>query len=46
MRVGLPGVVDDYQVTFRVPPDVAKGTATVQVSAAWIPGPEIKIAIQ
>ena len=44
--VGLPGAVDGYQVLFRVPPDAAKGMATVQVSAAWIAGPSVTIAIQ
>ncbi len=34
--VGLPGAVDGYQVNFRVPPDTAKGPASIQVSAAWI----------
>ena len=44
--VGFPGTVDGYQVNFRIPPDTARGTATVQVTAAWIAGPEVKIAIQ
>jgi hypothetical protein len=34
--IGLPGTVDGYQVNFRLPPDTAKGTTTIQVSAAWI----------
>ena len=37
--VGFPGAVDGYQVNFRVPSDVAKGPATIQISAAWISGP-------
>lgn len=44
--VGFPGAVDGYQVNFRVPPDAARGTATIQVSVAWIAGPEVRIAIQ
>lgn len=44
--VGYPGAVDGYQVNFRVPSDIAKGTATVQVSAAWISSAAAKIAIQ
>jgi len=44
--VGFPGVVDGYQVNFRVPPDAAKGTATIQVSAAWIAGTAVSIPIQ
>ncbi len=44
--VGFPGAVDGYQINFRVPPDTAKGTATIQLSAAWIAGPAVSIAIQ
>jgi uncharacterized protein (TIGR03437 family) len=43
---GFPGSVDDYQVNFRVPPDAAKDVATVQVSAAWIAGNPVQIAVQ
>jgi hypothetical protein len=44
--VGFPGAVDGYQVNFRLPPDTAKGVATVQVSAAWISGPTVSITVQ
>jgi uncharacterized protein (TIGR03437 family) len=44
--VGYPGSVDSYQVNFRVPSDATKDTATVQITAAWIAGPEVKMAIQ
>ena len=44
--VGFPGAVDGYQVNFRVPSDMAKGPATIQVSAAWITGPGVTIATQ
>ena len=44
--VGYPGTVDGYQVNFRVPSGVAAGTATVQVSSAWIAGIPVKIAIR
>jgi uncharacterized protein (TIGR03437 family) len=44
--VGFPGAVDGYQVNFRVPPDVERGTATIQISAAWIAGSPVSIAIQ
>jgi uncharacterized protein (TIGR03437 family) len=44
--VGFPGAVDGYQVNFRIPPDTAKGTATIQVSAAWIAGPTVGISVQ
>ena len=44
--VGFPGAVDGYQVNFRVPPDTAKGPATVQVVAAWIQGTAATIMVQ
>ena len=44
--VGYPGSLDGYQVNFRVPQDAAKGVATIQVSAAWIAGPAVQIALQ
>ena len=43
---GYPGSVDGYQVNFRVPPDTAKGVAGIQVSAAWITGAAVSVAIQ
>ena len=44
--VGLPGTVDGYQVNFRMPPDAAKGAASIQVSAAWISGAAVSIPVQ
>jgi hypothetical protein len=44
--VGFPGAVDGYQVNFRVPPDTAKGPASIQLSAAWISGTAVGIAVQ
>jgi hypothetical protein len=44
--VGYAGTVDGYQVNFRIPPDVAKGPAAIRVSAAWIAGPPVSIAVQ
>jgi uncharacterized protein (TIGR03437 family) len=44
--VGYPGAVDAYQVNFRVPPDTAKGAASIQVSAAWIAGTPVSITVQ
>ena len=43
---GYPGAVDRYQVNFRVPDGIAPGLASVQLTAAWIAGSEVKIAIQ
>ena len=44
--VGYPGAVDGYQVNFRVPPDVARGAAAIQLSAAWIRTASVSIAVQ
>jgi uncharacterized protein (TIGR03437 family) len=44
--VGYPGSVDGYQVNFRVPPDTTTGTASIQVSAAWVPGVPVSIPVQ
>ncbi len=44
--VGYPGAVDAYQVNFRVPPDTAKGPASIHVTAAWISGAPVSIPVQ
>jgi uncharacterized protein (TIGR03437 family) len=44
--VGYPGATDGYQVNFRLPSGVAKGTATLQLSAAWIAGTPVTIMVQ
>ena len=44
--VGFPGSVEGYQVNFQVPPDIGKGTATIQVSAAWVGGAPVIIMVQ
>ncbi len=41
-----PGSVDGWQVNFQLPPDTVRGTATIQVIAAWIAGPIVTIAVQ
>jgi uncharacterized protein (TIGR03437 family) len=46
LAAGYPGAVDTYQVQFQVPSGTAAGTALVQVTAAWIPGPVVSIPIQ
>ena len=43
---GYAGSTNGYQVNFRVPPDAAPGMATLQLSAAWIPGSAVSIMIQ
>jgi hypothetical protein len=44
--VGYPGSTDAYQVNFRVPAGVSRGTASIEVIVAWIPGTPISIPIQ
>lgn len=44
--VGWPTLVDTYRVDFRVPEGLAAGTASVQLSAAWITGAAVQIAVQ
>jgi len=44
--VGYPGSLDGYQVNFRLPTDTAKGTVSIQVSAAWIAGAPVSVAVQ
>ncbi len=46
VAVGYPGSADTYRVDFRVPPDVKPGSATIQISAAWIPGAPANIEVK
>ncbi len=43
---GCPGAVDGYQVNFRLPSGITPGQASLQISAAWIPGSEVRIPVQ
>jgi hypothetical protein len=43
---GYPGSSDGYQVNFQMPANVAHGSASVAVSAAWIAGAPVSIAVQ
>jgi uncharacterized protein (TIGR03437 family) len=43
---GTPGATNAYQVNFRAPDGLQPGTANVQLSAAWIAGSPVKIAVQ
>ena len=45
-KFGWPGTTDTYRVDIRVPDGTASGIATVQVTAAFIPGREVSIAVQ
>lgn len=43
---GYPNTVDNYQVNFRLPADVATGLASVQLTAGWVVGAAVKIPVQ
>jgi hypothetical protein len=44
--IGWPSLVDTYRVDFRVPDGAAAGTATIQLTAAWIAGPSVNVPVQ
>ena len=44
-KIGWPGQKNVYWVDFQVPSDAASGTATLQLTAAWIPGPTVTIPV-
>jgi uncharacterized protein (TIGR03437 family) len=44
--IGWRGLADIYRVDFRVPAGIAAGTASVQLSAAWMSGTVVQIAVQ
>jgi uncharacterized protein (TIGR03437 family) len=44
--IGWPGYVGVYRVDFQLPDTAATGTVSIQLSAAWIPGPTVSIPIQ
>lgn len=45
-RIGWPGETSVYRVDFRVPDDIAAGTAAVRLTAAWISGSEVTIPVR
>jgi tetratricopeptide (TPR) repeat protein len=45
-KLGWGGTYDLYRVDFRVPSGLAPGTATIQLTAVWIPGPQVEILVQ
>jgi uncharacterized protein (TIGR03437 family) len=44
-KIGWPGQKDLYWLDFQVPSDAGTGTATLQLTAAWIPGPVVSIPV-
>jgi len=45
-KVGWPRETDVYRVDFQMPADVGSGTATIHLTAAWIPGPTVTIPVK
>lgn len=45
-KIGWPGETDVYRVDFQMPSDVSSGMATIQLTAAWTPGPAVTIAVK
>ncbi len=45
-NIGWGGLVDTYRIDFRVPDGTTAGMASIQITAAWIAGPGVRIAIQ
>jgi uncharacterized protein (TIGR03437 family) len=43
--VAWPGTVDTYRVDFRVPEGTAAGMVSLQLSATWIVGPAVQVAV-
>jgi hypothetical protein len=44
--LGWPGTVGEYRVDIRIPAETTGGAARIQVSAAWIQGPEFSIPMR
>ena len=44
-KIGWPGQKSVYWIDFQVPSDAVAGTATLQLVAAWIPGPTVTIPV-
>ena len=45
-QIGLPATSDIYHIAFRVPEGTAAGSATVQISAAWVKGSAVGIPVR
>ena len=44
--IGWPGQVDTFRVDFRMPDGAAAGTASIQLTAAWIHGAAVGLPVQ
>jgi hypothetical protein len=45
-KIGWPGTTDTYRVDIRIPEGTAPGMAALRLTAAFIPGREVRIPIQ
>jgi hypothetical protein len=45
-KVGWPGRIGAYRLDFQVPDGTSSGTATIQLSAAWIEGPSAFLPVR
>ena len=45
-KIGWPGTSDTFRVDIRLPEATGPGMAAVQLSAAWIPGAEVRIPVR
>jgi len=45
-KIGWPGTYDLYRVDIRVPSGIEPGMSPLQLTAAWISGPEVKIPVR
>ena len=44
--VGWPGTTDNYRLDFQIPEGTLAGDARVRIAAAWMAGPEVRIAVR
>ena len=45
-NIGWGGLMDTYRIDFRVPDGTTAGMASIQITAAWIAGTAVGIAVQ
>ena len=45
-KIGWPGETDTYRVDIRLPAGTAPGPASIQITAAWIPGSAVAVPVR
>lgn len=43
---GYGGSIDGYQINFRLPAALNSGSVGLQMTAAWIPGAEVRLPVE